>query len=151
MKKIFILFIILFLLVGCTKQEVSLSEFTEVATFNGYIINTDMGDYIKYNYINDVIYAINRENAYYIQFIEINNDDYAKKFFLINKEEIEKYKTSNSYVKSYTKTNSDLCHLENDNDYMLVMRLKNNIIYIDAPIDYINEIEEFLSELNINY
>lgn len=150
MKKVILLLSIL-LLVGCSKSEISLSDFTETASFNGYVITSSMEGYEKYNYINDIIYAVNREDAYYIQFIEINNSDLAKKFFDINKEEIEKYKTSNSYVKSYNRTNNNLYHLENDSDYMLVIRLHNNIIYIDAPINYINEIEEFLSELNIDY
>ena len=151
MKKIIIIVLSLILLTSCTKTEISSSEFVEVATFNGYIITSSMDGYEKYDYINNVIYAINRENAYFIQFIEINNDDYAKKFFDINKQEIEKNKTNNSYVKKINKSDYGLYHIENDDDYQLVMRIRNNIIYIDAPINYINEIEEFLNELNIDY
>ena len=151
MKKIIIIVLSLILLTSCTKTEISSSEFVEVATFNGYIITSSMDGYEKYDYINNVIYAINRENAYFIQFIEIMDDDYAKKFFDINKQEIEKNKTNNSYVKKINKSDYGLYHIENDDDYQLVMRIRNNIIYIDAPINYINEIEEFLNELNIDY
>ena len=151
MKKIIIIVLSLILLTSCTKTEISSSEFVEVATFNGYIITSSMDGYEKYDYINNVIYAINRENAYFIQFIEIMDDDYAKKFFDINKQEIEKNKTNNSNIKKINKSDYGLYHIENDDDYQLVMRIRNNIIYIDAPINYINEIEEFLNELNIDY
>ncbi len=45
----------------------------------------------------------------------------------------------------------NLYHLETDDSYKLLIRKDENIIYIDAPIDYINEIEEFLSELDVDY
>ena len=102
MKKILIL-LSLFLLIGCTKSEINQSDFVETATFNGYVITSSMNGYEKYNYIKNIVYAINREDAYYIQFIEIDSSDYAKRFFDVNKIEIEKYKKSNSYVKSYNK------------------------------------------------
>ncbi len=151
MKKIIVFILCLFLLVGCTKEIVTLNEFVEVATFNGYIITSSMDNYEKYNYIDNVVYAINREEAYFIQFIEIKDIEYAKKFFEYNRDDILQNKKYNSYSKSYENTNYSLYHLETDEDYRLVIRSMNNIIYVDAPINYINEIESFLQELNIDY
>lgn len=150
MRKIIIL-IILLLTIGCAKNNVTLSDFIEVGTFNGYIMEENMSGYEDYDYVNTIYYAINRENAYDIQFLELKNDDYAKKFFDINKEEISKLRGNDTYIKSLVLSNYSLYHLENDESYMLVVRSQNNIIYIDAPIDYILEIEEFLEELDIDY
>ena len=42
-------------------------------------------------------------------------------------------------------------HAENEETYYLVIRSKENIIYISAPINFINEIEEFLDDLDLEY
>ncbi len=146
-----ILLIILLLVVGCAKNEFSVDEFLDKADFNGYILSENNEEYKNYKYIKNVYYAFNRDTEYFIQLLILENDDYAQKFFDLNKNEIAKLKTSNSYVKSKNINNYNLYHLETDEDYELIIRSKNNIIYIDAPIGYINEIEEFLSDLNIEY
>ena len=112
---------------------------------------TQIYTHVTTEHIKDVYYAFNREGMYLIQFIELENDDYAKRFFDLNKEDFVKLKTSNSYTKTMNTSNYNLYHLETDDSYKLIIRGKNNVIYIDAPIDYINEIEEFLNELDIDY
>ena len=151
-KERFVLLIILCLiLIGCSKLEITLNEFIEVATFNGYIIREDKTGYESYSQVKSVNYAINRENAYYIQFLELETDDYAHKFSLYNVDEMNKNITSNDYKKTKSSSSYELYHAENDTTYYLIIRSKTNIIYIEAPINYINEIEEFLSELNLEY
>ena len=151
MKKRIIIFILLFLLTACSKNEFTKEDFLEKAEFNGYVIEESMDNYQGYNYIKNVHYAVNREGMYFIQLLEISNDDYAKRFYEYNMEEFIKRKTSNSYIKKINSTDYNVYHLETDSSYMLIVRYKNNIIYVDAPIGYINEIEEFLNELEINY
>ena len=152
MKKIKVLFFLsLIFLCGCQNTELTKENFIEVGEFNGYILEEDMTNYDKYSYIKDVYYAVNREDAYEIQFLELESDDYAKRFFDYNKNDLATNQTSECYVKQKSNSNYSLYHLENDYSYMLVLRSKNNIIYIKAPIEYINEIEEFLHELNLEY
>ena len=145
------LFLILIFLCGCQNNELKKEDFIEIGKFNGYILEEDMTNYDKYSYIKDVYYAVNREDAYEIQFLELESDDYAKRFFDYNKNDLATNQTSECYVKQKSNSNYSLYHLENDYSYMLVLRSKNNIIYIKAPIEYINEIEEFLHELNLEY
>ena len=135
----------LFLVVGCSKNSISKEEFIDKASYNGYIVEENMSGYDKYDY------AINRENAYDIQFLELISDDYAKKFFDVNKEETLKLKDNNSYLKTLNYSNYNLCHLETDSKYIIVIRSKNNVLYINASIIYINEIEDFLKELSLDY
>lgn len=152
MKKIkYLLILVLLLCVGCKKNSVTLSEFIEKAHNNGYIVESNKTGYEEHNYIKNIYYAINRENAYDIQFLELENEDYAKQFFLINANEIKSKITDKDYLKSKSFTSFELYHAENDESYFLVIRSNNNIIYIDAPIDYINEIEEFLEDLDLEY
>ena len=150
MKK-WLLLIIVFLIVGCAKNSVTLHEFIDVAKDDGYIIKEDKTGYEGYQYIKDIYYAINRENVYDIQFIELENDDYAKKFFSLNYSELSKNVDSNSYVKTKSLSDYALFHVETDDEYLLVIRSKNNILYVQADINYINEIEEFLRDLDLDY
>ncbi len=152
MKKLkFILLIFIFILAGCKKNSVSLDEFIDIAKFNGYIIENNKTGYETYPNILDVYYAVNRENAYDIQFLKLKDIDYAKKFFLLNFDEIKKNLTSKDYVKSNSSSTYEYYHGENESNYYIVIRSNENIIYIKAPIDYINEIEEFLTDLEIDF
>lgn len=87
MKKIIILVIFL-LLVGCSANKITKELFLEKARFNGYIIEENKSGYEKYTFIKDIYYAINRESAYDIQFLILENDDFAKNFFETNKNEL---------------------------------------------------------------
>lgn len=152
MKKIkYILLIFILLLTACKSNELKLDNFIDKATFNGYIVKEDKEGYEDISKITDVYYAINREYQYNIQFIKTNDIDYAKKFFLYNVTDIKNEIDNNSYVKSNSLSNYEYYHAENESNYYLVARNKENIIYISAPINYINEIEEFLTELDIDY
>ena len=151
MKKIFVLMAFILLLVGCKKNEITKELFYEIASFNGYILEENKSGYEKYTYVENVYYAINRENAYDIQLLKLKNDDYAKKMFNVNKNELLSYVGDNSYVKKYNKSNYSVYHVETDSDYLLVIRSGEYVLYVDAPINYINEIEEFLEELDLDY
>ena len=152
MKKIvYLLFIMLFLLTGCKKNSITLEEFINQARFDGYMIKESKTGYEDETYIKNVYYALSIENDYDMQFLELENDDYAKKFFLVNANSIKNELTSKDYYKSKSLTNYELVHGENDTKYLLVIRSYNNIIYIDADINYINNIEEFLDELDLEY
>lgn len=152
MKKVFfILVMIVFFITGCKGNKVDLETFIDKATYSGYIIEENNKGYESYPYIKKIYYAVNRENAYDIQFLELESVDYAKKFFDINKKELESLKSSMSYVKQINLPSYQVYHLETSDKYRLVLRSNNSIIYINASIDYINEIEEFLEELDINY
>lgn len=149
-KKFFLIFFIL-LLIGCTSKRITKDEFIDKATFNGYIIKEDKSGYEDYSKIKSVYYAISREYEYDIQFLELEDDDYAHKFFLYNVDDFNEKVTSNDYKKTSSNSIYELYHAESDSNYYLIIRSGANIIYIDAPINYINEIEEFLHDLQLKY
>ena len=150
-RKYFLLLLLVFVLVGCKSNLVTIDDFIAKATFNGYIIKEDKTGYEAYPNIINVHYAINRENAYNIQFLELNDDEYAHKFFLLNKEDLKESVNSYDYEKTRNTINYEIYHAETISEYLLVIRSNKNIIYVKAPINYINEIEEFLDELDLDY
>ena len=150
-KKLFIILILFFITIGCAKNELTLSSFIEKANDNAYFVESNKKGYESYQYIKEIFYAVNRENAYDIQFLELENDDYAKKFYDINQNALLEYVNDNTYIKKINNHNYQVYHLENDSEYHLIIRSKKNILYINAPINYINEIEEFLNDLDIDF
>ena len=152
MKKLkYVLIIFVLLLAGCKRNSFTRTDFTSIAEYNGYLIREDKSGYESYPNIKDIYYAINREYAYDIQFIETDSIEYAKKFILVNVDEIKENITDNDYVKSNSLSNYEFYHAENESTYYIVIRSDKNIIYIEAPINYINQIEEFLEDLSIEY
>ena len=147
----YLLLVFLLFIVGCDNKSITLDEFVETATFDGYIIRKDKSGYESYDKVLSVCYAINREEVYDIQFLELKDDDYAHNFFLYNMNDIKENITGSDYEKRKTNSNYELYHAENSSKYYLVIRSGSNIIYIDAPIGYINEIEEFLDDLDLEY
>lgn len=150
-KKWIVVLILILLLVGCRKNNLTLDDFTRIGSMHGYITEENKKGYESYQYIKKVYYAINRENAYDIQFLELISDSYAKMFYELNKEELMENIDDNTYIKNKEFSNYSLYHIENDLEYQLIYRSNNNILYIDAPIEYINEIENFLDELDIDF
>lgn len=150
-KKLFYILILIFMTIGCSKNDLTLSSFIEKANDNAYFIENNKKGYESYQYIKEIYYAVNRENAYDIQFLELINDEYAKKFYDINKNVLLEYVNNDTYVKNKNSRDYQVYHIENDSKYYLVIRSKQNILYIDAPIEYINEIEDFLSDLDIDF
>lgn len=151
MKKCGVLILLCLFLVGCSNKAITVNEFLDAATFNGYVTKESKEGYESYSQITRVNYAINRENAYVIQFLELNDEEYAHKFFLLNRDEIRMNVNSYDYEKSKSTSNYELYHAETISEYFLVIRSNKNIIYVNAPIGYINEIEEFLSDLSLEY
>ena len=152
MKRIkYILIIFILLLTACKKNSFDLDYFIDKAEFNGYIIEENKTGYETYSNILDVYYAVNRSNAYDIQFLKLKDIDYAKRFFLLNVDSIKEEISDVDYYKSMSVSTYEMYHAENENTYYIVIRSNENIIYIKAPIAFINEIEEFLSDLDIDY
>ena len=138
-------------LTGCVNYHLTIDEFRNTSINEGYYLDNQNNEYKNYSYVKDVCYAYNRESDYLIQFIELIDDDYAYKFYLVNKEEIEKEKTSNSYFKEQNSSGFNLYHVETDKYYMMVIRMDNSVIYVNTEIKYLNEIESLFKELNIKY
>ena len=149
-KKIIILFLVV-IICGCGKYHLTNDDFISIAAFEGYIVEENMQGYESYQYIKKIYYAINREDAYYVQYFEMIDAEYAKKFFEINKVELENIVSDNTYVKRINRSTYSLYHLENDEDYMLVLQCEDKVIYVVAPIEYINEIEDFLYHLGLDF
>lgn len=148
-KRWFLIFI--FILCSCTNYHLTIKEFRDIALFNGYYLDNTNNEYKNYSYVKDVCYAYSRESDYLIQFIELNNDDYAYKFFLTNKEAIQDDSNEVLYHKEKNSNNYNLYHIKTKEYIMIVIRMDNNIIYVNTTIDNNDTITSFFDELNIEY
>ena len=147
MKKCLII-IIIFCLSGCVNYHLNIDEFRRVSLTEGYYLDNENREYKNYDY---VCYAYNREKDYLIEFINLENNDYAYRFFLTNKDAFSEEITRYVYLKEQNNRDYNLYHVETEKYYMLIIRMDNNIIYVNTDIEYKNDIENFLFNLKINY
>ena len=150
MKKILIIITIL-LITGCTNYHLTIEEFRNVSLDEGYFLDNENKEYQNYAYVKDVSYAYHREKDYLIEFIKLENNDYAYKFFLTNKEAFVNDTPEYKYIKYQNTNDYNLYHIETDRYYMLLIRMDNNMIYINTDIEFKQDIEKFLNKLNINF
>lgn len=150
MKKILIILIII-LITGCSNYHLTIDEFRNISLNEGYYLDNQNIEYKNYDYVKDVCYAYDREKDYLVEFINLENNDYAYRFYLTNYEDFQDEVTTDSYLKIKNNDNYNLFHLENKKYYMLLIRMDNNIVYVNTEIEFKNDIENLLNKLNINY
>ena len=150
MKKSLIIIIIL-CLSGCVNYHLNIEEFRRVSLNEGYYLDNENREYQSYDYVKDVCYAYNREKDYLVEFINLENNDYAYRFFLTNKEAFSEEITRYVYLKEQNNMDYNLYHIETDKYYMLIIRMDDNVIYVNTDIEYKNDIEDLLLNLKINY
>lgn len=146
-----ICFLSMFLSTGCfNKTAVTPEEFKVTLEGEEYIVvklvNDREDEINSYNYIKEA-YAAKKSN-YQIEFYEIVDEDYAKAFFDKNKRIFEQSKGISSIEMSNTLTNSEKYSLKTGGRYMVISRIENTVVYVNASDTYKKEIDEALKEIN---
>ena len=144
MKKIILLVVLIsVLVVGCSvsKQKITTTQFIEFAAENEYEI-LDKTKALKDPKIKKVILA-KKNNECQIEFYKLKSITDAIYMFNDNK---NIFKTNNNKTSTYTYTNLSnysLYSLTNESYYMYLCRVDDTLLYVKAPLEYKEEIEEF--------
>ena len=97
--------------------------------------------------INEMYIATSEDGAYKLEFYILENADYAKMFYNVNKEASEKakgssYSQSNISLKNYSKYS-----LSSNNKYKVISRVDNTVIYANVDDEYKEVIKDLLKEI----
>lgn len=146
-----ICFLSMILSTGClNKTALTAQDFKNTLEQHNYElidITEEMKNKIDgYNYVRQAYIAKN--NNYQIEFYEIVDEDYAKAFFDKNKRIFEQSKGISSIEMSNTLTNSEKYSLKTGGRYMVISRIENTVVYVNASDTYKKEIDEALKEIN---
>lgn len=150
MKKYFIKIItIIFILLancGCTNKSVlSTTAFSSVLKSHDFEIIDITNQYSKEPNI-DKVYIGKNKDKYQIEYFIILNEETAKTIF---NENIKAYNNLSGTTKTKVEGNNFIKYTFLTNSYYVVIsKVENTFIYIEAPIDYKNEIDIILEEMN---
>lgn len=140
-----IIFVLVILLAGCgfynlLKPEDFESHFKAL----GYSISDkEEAEYESKSYL----VASKDDVPYQILYYEFDTEVNAKKVYEKYKKNIANYITSDSKNKETKKAVSTKIVAVSDNEYIVISRVKNTLIFINATNDYSNEINSFLDEI----
>lgn len=129
------------------KESITASEFYEYATKKGYSVYDVNKQFSEYDYIKQVYVAAGKDLKYQIEFYEIQDDEYATKFYNYNKSIFESSKGNSSAETNVGMKNYSKYTLSTNGKYMVVSRINNTVIYVEVDDNYKDTIKSILKEL----
>ncbi len=138
------------LLTGCgSKNAVNTVDFEAAASQRGFIIEDGSKFFGAYDYIKQATLVAPEDQAYQIEFYELNDSAFAKSFFESNKNRFIMMKGGEAEETNDSGSNYDIYKLENYGRFMMVERIDNTVIYVNSTdSSYKQAIEDFLSDIN---
>lgn len=127
------------------KVAIDAETFRAKAEESGYYVANDSFMESRYDEIESVIIAVDKNSKYQIEFYVLSNAEIAEELYLTNKQtfEDEDYKSkSNVDSKKYNS-----CTFNTNSSYRYISRVGNTMLYVDADKEYKNEIKAFIEKI----
>lgn len=138
--------LVLFVLTGCGKKEVLTTEkFEEVLTKEGFSV-TDVTSVLDDKTIKSVLTANN--GIYQIEFYVTGNDKRAKEIYESNRNAFKENETKSSKQKEISKTDYEKYTFELENQYQVIIRNKNTMVYASLNSDNKKSLNKIIDKLN---
>ena len=147
-KKLGLLLCILVLsvLTGCGKKEVLTAEkFEEVLTREGFSV-ADVTSALDDKTIKSVLTANN--GIYQVEFYVTENDKRAKEIYQNNRNAFKENETKSSKQKEISKTDYEKYTFELENQYQVIIRNKNTMVYASLNPDSKKSLNKIIDKLN---
>ena len=140
-----IIFIAAIFVAGCGFYNLlNTEEFKNHFSAIGYTISTDE----KSEYESKSYLVASKDNVpYKVEYYEFENEVEAKKVYEKYKKNIVNYITSSSQNKETTGAVLSKTVAVSDNEYIIISRVKNTLIFIAGTKEYSNEIDKMLEEI----
>lgn len=138
--------LVLFVLTGCGKKEVLTAEkFEEVLTKEGFSV-TDVTSALDDKTIKSVLTANN--GIYQVEFYVTENDKRAKEIYENNRNVFKENETKSSKQKEISKTDYEKYTFELENQYEVIIRNKNTMVYASLNSDNKKSLNKIIDKLN---
>lgn len=138
--------LVLFVLTGCGKKEVLTAEkFEEVLTKEGFSV-TDVTSALDDKTIKSVLTANN--GIYQVEFYVTENDKRAKEIYENNRNVFKENETKASKQKEISKTDYEKYTFELENQYQVIIRNKNTMVYASLNSDNKKSLNKIIDKLN---
>lgn len=115
------------------KQPISATEFKKIMEEKDFeIIDAKENQFKDYDYVKRAYVALEEDYDYKIEFYKLDEEDDAISFYKTNKEIFEDSKGSASVEKNISMGNNSKYTLKTSDEYKVVSRIENTVIYIDV-------------------
>lgn len=120
------------------------TEFKEQFSARGYTVEKiDKADY-EADYISK---ATKEDVSYEVLYYEFATDADAKKAYKSYKDSLPNLITTDSKDTETTGNVVSKYICKSDNEYIVISRVKNSLIFVNTTLDYQNEIDEILEDI----
>lgn len=142
----FLMIVVVCLATGCGFYNLlEANEFKDQFGALGYTVsNSEEAAYKTDTYL----VATKEDVPYKIEYYEFKEELEAKKVYEKYKDNIVDYITSNSQNKETTGAVFAKTIAVSDNEYIVISRVKNTLIFIAGTKDYANEIDKLLEDID---
>lgn len=130
------------------KESMSAEQFKNFMEEKEYVIYDATSQYNEYEYIEKVYIATTIDNEYKIEYYVLSDNESAKYFYSINKNIFENSKSTSVVETNNTISNYSKYTLNSNDKYMVISRINNTAIYVNANEEYKNVIKDLLKEIN---
>lgn len=135
-------------LAGCKeKVSVTAEDYKNLMEAKGYTIADASEQFADYDEIAKVYIAVPGDGAYQIEFYELTSAEAAMRLFAGNKSIFEQFEGNASTHTSISAANYSNYKLTAGGYYKVLSRIDNTMIYIDAPVEFKDEIKTVLGEI----
>lgn len=147
--KVLLLLVLVVLLSACSsnKEAIDDEKFKNIMEKDGFSITSAKDQFSEYDYIEDVYLAIDKNSTYQIEFYELEDDEYAISFYNVNKEIFQASETDKSVYTNVDLTESNKYTLTTEDDYKVLSRIEDTVIYVDVDKEYKEEVQSVLKKL----
>ncbi len=140
---------------GCGKEEINLDkkvltpdEFMDIMVAEGYNIYDITAQTTDFTDIETVYAATTGEELYQIEFIKMVDVEAAEALFTGNKVGLEQYKEANAYTDyDLDLANFSTYKINVIGRYVVVSRVEDTLIFINAPEAFKDEIDRIVKVL----
>ena len=133
---------------GCAlkqKEPIDDEIFSRVMTNEGFKVVDVEQQFEQYGYFEDSYVATN--NNYQIEFYELENEKNAIEFYNTNKSIFESQKSAVDVYSSIDLKNINKYTSTTDNEYKVISRIDDTVIYLKVDKKYKDEVNHILSKL----
>lgn len=129
------------------KEAITASEFVSSIQSRGYITQDIKSQFEEYDYIKEAYIASTRDYSYQLEFYELLDENYATMFYNTNKSIFESYKDNSSVETNLDGKNYSKYTLKVNEQYMLLSKIDNTVIYLKVDSENKNSINKLLKEI----
>lgn len=130
------------------KEPITAGDFKDIMEDKDFeIIDAKENQLTEYDYVKKAYVALEEDYDYQIEFYKLDEEEDAISFYNTNKKIFESYKGSSSAETSVSMGNNSKYTLKTNDEYKVVSRIENTVIYADVDEKYEDEVKEILKEI----